>query len=100
MNLTDIFVETLYTLKSQPLPEEIKLEARKCLMDEVSTMLAGAVLQKDKLNTYLDCFTGEDATVVATGGLCPVIVPNCSTEITVDDHLLVEGLRLIYERNR
>lgn len=67
MNLTDIFVETLYTLKSQPIPEEIKLEARKCLMDEVSTMLAGAVLQKDKLNTYLDCFTGEDATVVLLG---------------------------------
>lgn len=67
MNLTDIFVETLYTLKSQPLPEEIVLEARKCLMDEVGTMLAGAALQKEKLNTYLDCFTGEDATVVGYG---------------------------------
>lgn len=64
MNLTDIFVETLYTLKSQPLPEEIALEARKCLMDEVGTMIAGAALQKEKLSTYLDCFTGEDATVV------------------------------------
>lgn len=67
MNLTDIFVETLYTLKCRPIPAEIELEARKCLMDEVGTMLAGAELQKEKLNAYLDCFTGEDATVVSLG---------------------------------
>ena len=64
MNLTDVFVETLYTLKSRVLPEEVVQEARKCLLDEVGTMLAGAKLLEDKLNTYLDCFTGEDATVV------------------------------------
>lgn len=64
MNLTDVFVETLYTLKSRSLPEEVVREARKCLLDEVGTMLAGSKLLKDKLNTYLDCFTGEDATVV------------------------------------
>lgn len=64
MNLTDIFVETLYTLKSRTLPEEVVQEARKCLMDEVGTMLVGAKSLEDKLNTYLDCFTGEDATVV------------------------------------
>lgn len=63
-NLTDIFVETLYTLKCRPLPEEVVQEARKCLLDEVGTMLVGAKALEDKLNTYLDYFTGEDATVV------------------------------------
>ena len=63
-NLTDTFVETLYTLKSRPLPGEVVQEARKCLLDEAGTMLAGAKLLEGKLNAYLDCFTGEDATVV------------------------------------
>lgn len=67
MNITDIFVETLYTLKSRELPGEVILEARKCMMDEVGTMLAGAALLGEKLNRYLDCFTGEDATVVGLG---------------------------------
>ena len=63
-NLTDVFVDTLYTLKSCTLPEEVAREARKCLLDEVGTMLAGSKLLENKLNAYLDCFTGEDATVV------------------------------------
>ena len=54
MNLTDTFVHTLYTLKSQPLPQEVSDEARKCLLDEVGTMFAGAALLKDKLGAYLD----------------------------------------------
>lgn len=66
-NLTDEFVETLYTLHSRPLPPEIELEARKCLMDETSTMLAGAALQRERLTEFLDYFTGEDATVVGLG---------------------------------
>ncbi len=67
MNITDTFVETLYTLKCRPLPEEVVLEARKCMMDEIGTMLAGAKLLGGQLGCYLDCFTGEDATVVGLG---------------------------------
>ena len=67
MNITDTFVHTLYTLKCRPLPEEIRQEARKCLMDEVGTMIAGSALLGEKLNRYLDCFTGSDATVVGLG---------------------------------
>ena len=39
------------------------------------------------------------ATVVATGGLAPVVIPHCST---IDHHepwLTLEGLRLVFERN-
>lgn len=42
---------------------------------------------------------GEKATVVATGGLSKCIVPYCKREITVDDDLLLKGLRLIYQKN-
>jgi type III pantothenate kinase len=40
-----------------------------------------------------------DATVIATGGLAPVVIPHCRT---VDEHapwLTLHGLRLVYEKN-
>ena len=67
MNLTDTFVHTLYTLKSQPFPQEVKEETRKCLLDEVGAMIAGAALLKEQLGNYLELFSGEDATAVGLG---------------------------------
>jgi len=67
MNLTDTFVHTLFALKSQPIPPEVKEEARKCLLDEVGAMLAGAKLLEDQLDAYLDMFSGDDATAVGLG---------------------------------
>lgn len=67
MNITDSFLETLYTLKSRTLPDEVVREARLCLMDEVGTMVAGAAIQGEKLGRYLDAFSGDDATVVSLG---------------------------------
>ena len=42
---------------------------------------------------------GEDACVVATGGLASSIVPHCREKITVDDNLLLDGLYTIYKKN-
>ncbi len=67
MNITDTFVETLYTLKSRALPDEVVREARLCLMDEIANMVAGSVIQGEKLRRYLDAFSGDDATVVGLG---------------------------------
>ncbi|MBQ7255380.1 MAG: MmgE/PrpD family protein [Oscillospiraceae bacterium] len=67
MNITDQFIETLYTLHGRMLPAEIELEARKCLMDEIGAIIAGAKLQETYLTKYLDCFTGADATVIGLG---------------------------------
>jgi type III pantothenate kinase len=42
---------------------------------------------------------GGSATVVATGGLAPQIVPHCQFVDEVDPWLTLEGLRLVFERN-
>lgn len=67
MNLTDTFIHTLYTLKSQPIPQNIKEEARKCLLDQVGVMIAGAAQLKEQLSNYLDMFSGDEATAVGLG---------------------------------
>lgn len=67
MNLTDTFIDTLYTLKSQPLPKEVQEETRKCLLDQVGVMIAGAALLKDQLTNYLDMFEGCEATAIGLG---------------------------------
>ena len=43
---------------------------------------------------------GYDAKVIATGGLANVIIPLCKHEITIDDTLLLKGLKVIYDKNR
>jgi len=43
---------------------------------------------------------GEEAQTVATGGLADLIVPHARTLERVDPFLTLEGLRLVWERNR
>ena len=43
---------------------------------------------------------GEKATVVITGGLGGSIAKELRIPVTVDDNLLLEGLRIIYEKNQ
>ena len=43
---------------------------------------------------------GDDATVIATGGLANKIVPYCRRKIILDDNLLLKGLAVIYRKNR
>ena len=38
-------------------------------------------------------------TIVATGGLSPVVIKHCSHSIIVNKNLLMEGLKCIYEKN-
>ncbi|HEY7018469.1 MAG TPA: type III pantothenate kinase, partial [Gaiellaceae bacterium] len=47
-----------------------------------------------------DELEAPDAPVVATGGLADLIVPHARTLETIDPFLTLEGVRLVWERNR
>ncbi len=45
-------------------------------------------------------FDGDDVTVVATGHTAPLLLPDLHTVEKYDRYLTLDGLRLVYERNR
>ena len=57
---------------------------------------AGAI---DELVRRIEDELGESCTVVATGGLAPLIVPICRRDIILDEDLLLKGLKIIYDKN-
>lgn len=42
---------------------------------------------------------GEKATVIVTGGLGRTIIKECESDMVYDENLLIDGLRIIYEKN-
>ena len=42
---------------------------------------------------------GEEATVIATGGLAGKVVPYCRHRILLDEELMLKGLQIIYNKN-
>ena len=48
----------------------------------------------------VDGFAGDDVVVVATGHTAPMLLPDLQTEARYDRHLTLDGLRLVFERNR
>jgi len=64
-----------------------------------SGLLFGTAAEVEGMVERMQKELGGDATVIATGGLAPAIVPLCAP---IDHHepwLTLEGLRLIFERN-
>lgn len=74
----------------------------------VECMQAGAVFGfaslvdglVDRIRSDVDGFGGDDVAVVATGTSAPLVLPDLRTVGHHDEHLTLEGLRLVFERNR
>lgn len=64
-----------------------------------SGLVYGTAAMLDGLIMKISAELGETPTVVATGGLSKEIIPHCSTSIIYNENLLLEGLRVIYEKN-
>lgn len=70
----------------------------------VDSMKSGVIMgQAASMDGMIDRIwkeLGYETKVVATGGLAPVIIPNCTHDIIVNDELTLVGLKIIYEKNR
>ena len=64
-----------------------------------SGLVLGAAAMLDGMTKRIENELGMNATLVATGGLAPEIIKNCEREIIFDDNLLLDGLKIIYEKN-
>jgi type III pantothenate kinase len=62
-------------------------------------LIFGAAAEADGIIERMRAEIGDGATVVATGGLAPVVVPCCERIDHHDEWLTLEGLRLVFDRN-
>src|SRR5207237_7880730 len=64
-----------------------------------SGVLLGAAAMVDGMIERMSKALGGQASVLATGGLAPRILPACNSAIRHEPDLTLMGLRLLYERN-
>ena len=98
---------TLEALTSRTaLLPHVSIERPKSVIgtNSIMSMQAGLVLgtaaMLDGLCDRIEEELGMPCTVVATGGLAHEMIPSCKRKLILDDNLLLDGLHLIYEKNR
>ena len=65
-----------------------------------SGIVFGAAAMVDGMIARFEEEMGMSATVVATGGFAPGVIPHCKRQIILDENLLLTGLRILYEKNQ
>ena len=65
-----------------------------------SGLINGTACMIDGMCDHIEQELGKKCSVVATGGLSREIVQQCEREIVHCDTLLLEGLKIIYDKNR
>ena len=96
--------EALFS-KTSKLPRVELVKPEKAIgKNTVSSMQAGIIFGYvgliDGMVNRIKKEMGGDPMVVATGGLAPVIASESETIDAVDTYLTLEGLRIIYRKNR
>ena len=66
-----------------------------------SGLIVGAAAMIDGLVDRMEEELGEKfASVIATGGLSEAVVSCCRRDITIDKNLLLDGLKVIFNKNK
>ena len=65
-----------------------------------SGCVLGAALLLDGMIDRMTAELGQEATVVATGGIAPVIAPACKHKMHMAGDLILRGLAVLYEQNK
>lgn len=85
---------------------QISLEAPSSLIGKNTTdsMKSGVIYGNASLiDGMIDRFfdeTGKEMKIVATGGLSTVILPHCKHDILSDEHMVLKGLNILYNKNK
>ena len=64
-----------------------------------SGCVIGTACMLDGLIDKFEEELGEKATVIVTGGLGQAIAEQCSHDMIIDKNLLIDGLKIIYNKN-
>ena len=80
----------------EPPPSVIGKNTADCMK---SGLVFGAAAMLDGMIEHIEAELGEKAAIVATGGRAKQIVSCCKREIILNENLLLDGLRIIYEKN-
>ena len=65
-----------------------------------SGIIYGSAANIDGVLDRMENEIGQELTVVATGGLAEVVIPYCRKKIILDNELLLDGLMIIYNKNK
>jgi len=65
-----------------------------------SGVVFGAASAIDGMTERFEAQLGQQAKIIATGGLADAVYRHCKREIIHDPHLILRGLGIIFERNR
>lgn len=65
-----------------------------------SGVIFGNASMLDGMIERIEKELGVSLTLVATGGYANAVIPHCKNKITIDDNLVLDGLYIMYEKNR
>ena len=63
------------------------------------TLVGTAAMIDGMVERFSEEIGKKPASIVATGGFARSVIANCKTEIIYDKYLLLEGLKIIYDKN-
>lgn len=95
----DIFTRRTALLPHVNIDKPKKLIGKNTVHSVQSGLVNGTASMIDGLILRIERELGCEAEIIATGKMTEKVIPYCDRTIHVRDYLLLDGLRLIYERN-